>query len=232
MKVKTAVSLFLFTELINQKVMTLTKRKRKLIVVHGLYMNSSTMIPLCSMMRFYGYKSYSANYATLQMSLHDNAQSLLHGLKKFKQDDEVDFIGHSLGGLLIRHLYQIWPEGFQGSRVITMGTPHQGSSLARNVQVFFPIFLLGGSWNVGLDGLLPQWNENIPLLSIAGTQSMGLGSMCGLLDYTQKNDGVVLVRETVLEGMREHILMNKTHLELILSPAVAKICHGWLQKSL
>lgn len=204
-------------------------QERKIIILHGLYMNSSFMIPMCSMMNHYGYQSYSANYAPLGKSLAQNAADLCESLEAFKGDDEVDFIGHSLGGLLIRHLYQIWPQGFVGSRVITLGTPHQGSSLAQRTQIFFPAFLLGSSWDYGLDGLSPSWDERVPLLSVAGTQSLGIGSMCGLLDCTQPNDGVVLVEETKLAGMRAHQTVHKTHLELILSPAVAKICCEWLQ---
>lgn len=194
-------------------------------------MNGFLMQPLARMLAALGYNTRCFTYGTVGQTLPETAQSLIGELADFKENDAVDFIGHSLGGLLIRHLLPVWREGFSGSRVITLGTPHQGSRFARRVQTHLPAFLLGGSWPEGLDGSVPPWDCSVPLLSVAGTRAVGLGALACPFFAEEDNDGTVLLSETYCEGMREHRTVQKTHIEMIYSPDIAQLCHNWLQNN-
>lgn len=45
--------------------------------------------------------------------------------------DTVDLVGHSLGGLVARHYVSLGPGASRVRHLITLGTPHQGTALAR-----------------------------------------------------------------------------------------------------
>ena len=79
-------------------------------------------------------------------------------------------------------------------RIVTLGTPHQGSTTAetiRNWGAGTP--LLGGAYRNMLDGNLPDLPPGIELGSLAGNSPLGIGRIFKLQG---ENDGTVLVEET------------------------------------
>jgi hypothetical protein len=78
-----------------------------------------------------------------------------------------------------------------------------------------------------LGAALPQWTpaEAPPTLrrietgAIAGTRRFGVGSL--LLRLPRRNDGVVMVDETVLPGMADHLVLPVSHSGILVSRRVA-----------
>lgn len=48
--------------------------------------------------------------------------------------------------------------------------------------------------------------------------------------YTQPNDGTVMVHETRVPGLREHILVDSTHTRLTLDTTIAHLCDRFLRR--
>lgn len=106
-----------------------------LLLVHGLYHNASAWMAYRKWLREAGltnvyafsYSSWRTDFDTLVLELDDRIAKLE---KAFPGTAPV-LVGHSLGGLIIRG----WIKRFGGCRrvraVLTLGTPHQGSKLAR-----------------------------------------------------------------------------------------------------
>jgi hypothetical protein len=129
-------------------------------------------------------------------------------------------VGHSLGGLLILQMLLDSGWGAPG-RLLFLGTPLQGSAVARRV----------GSWP-GMERLLGHaegplgaghrgWPSDRESGMIAGTMPIfGLGLLAGGL--ARPNDGTVAVSETVHPGLTDRIELRVTHTGMLYSQAVAR----------
>lgn len=196
---------------------------KKIVLIHGLYLRREIMGFLAKKLSRLGYECLAVNYPTLRRPLSNSASILLPQITTFSAQQPVYFIGHSLGGLMIRHLYHQDPDLFLQSRVVTLGTPHQGSQLAQFVRCYRGQFLLGNSWQNALDGGAPSWNEAIPLLSISGSRAIGVGTLIRL--FREENDGTVAVSETRLATAQQHITLPETHMSLLFSESTVNEIH-------
>lgn len=205
----------------------------KILLVHGLFMRATMMMPLAARLRQQGYTCLALTYPTRRQTLHDSVATHLPRIQEFAADAPLCAIGHSLGGLYLRHLLAAWPQGLAGGRVVTLGTPHLGSKVGayfrergwrRNI--------LGHCWEAGLDGCAPPWDANIPLLSIAGTKSLGIGSTLRLFAADEPNDGTVAVAETELPQAAAYHRLPTSHTALQFDAEAARLAIAWFQQEL
>ncbi|QKQ27472.1 hypothetical protein [Candidatus Reidiella endopervernicosa] len=123
----------------------------------------------------------------------------------------------------MRQLLNDYPDLPPG-RVVTLGTPHQGSYVARR----FDNNLVGRVLLGHSRGVLTEqdhgWSLDRELGVIAGSRSVGVGLLVPGL--AKPNDGTVAVVETRLEGMSDHLVLVTTHMGLLGSAeAAAQCCH-------
>ncbi len=198
----------------------------KIVLLHGIFMHGVVMSPMADYLRRRGFDCLNLSYPSHQYPLTHNAAALLPQIKYFLDGEAACFVGHSLGGLLIRHLYALQPSLFDNSCVVTLGTPHAGSRVANVTQCWHP-FIVGSAWQDGLDGNAPALAQNIPLLSIAGTRPLGVGRLCRIFDLDEENDGTVAVSETYCAEMRAHRCVNESHTALIYRKQVYDMVCAW-----
>lgn len=197
------------------------------ILVHGLWMNGLDMTLLRRRIAAADYATHQFRYPTVRQSPAENARDLAAFASRLPQP-VVHFVGHSLGGLVLRHLFHAHPDQRPG-RVVTLGTPHQQSSAARGFLRLPPgRRLLGRSLEAGLLGEVPGWNGGRDLGSIAGT--LGLGPVWFIPDIPRPCDGTVAVSETLIEGMRAHVTVPATHMGLLISRRAAMQCLHFLEQ--
>ncbi|MDO5090337.1 MAG: alpha/beta fold hydrolase [Cardiobacteriaceae bacterium] len=198
---------------------------RKLVLIHGLFLNRHIMGRLARHFRRRGWQVLTLDYPTTRQTLADTAADWLPRIQAFAAGDSVDAVGHSLGGLLIRHLQAQWPQGFH--RVVTLGTPHNGSVTGAYFHGFAKGALIGQAWPHGLDGHAPAWHADIPLLSIAGTKNTGVGSLFGLF-RDQAGDGTVTVAETRLAEAAAYCDLPYSHTGMLFAREIADVATAWL----
>ena len=188
------------------------------VLVHGLWVSARNMGLLQHRLNAAGFQARAFSYPTVQGAPRLNAMEL----NSFCRDLDtpvLHFVGHSLGGIVLRHLFHNYPDQRPG-RVVTLGTPHQPSSAARSLSRLRPGRLaLGRSVHEGLLGGAPPWGARRELGSIAGTLRLGLGTL--VPGIPEPSDGTVAVAETRLEGMTDHITAPVSHLGLLLSRRAA-----------
>ncbi|UJF24182.1 hypothetical protein L0B52_07535 [Suttonella sp. R2A3] len=205
-------------------------KRQKLVIVHGLFMRAPVMLALHKRLSQQGFDCKSINYPTRSQSLHDNAQIQIPALRAFAQGEPLGFIGHSLGGLLIRHLQAQWPEGFSDGRVVSLGTPHQGSAVAAYLYAdAMRRTLIKHAWPQGLDGNAPDWPQEIPLLSIAGSKPYGVGRLFQVFDDASIHDGTVSRAETHLPSAHAELLVDHTHMSMLFASELIVPIAGWLR---
>ncbi|MGH6636187.1 MAG: esterase/lipase family protein, partial [Gammaproteobacteria bacterium] len=188
------------------------------VLIHGLFLNGYEMSFLRFQLSRAGYLPRRFRYLSVRCS----PASVAEQLRRVVQDldaGRIHFLCHSLGGLVIRHYFALF-EDLRHGRIVTLGTPHQGSGVARYLSTFtLGQTLLGKSNRRGVSGDVPAWNGACALGSIAGTRSMGLGRM--ITELSKPNDGTVAVAETHLHGAKDHIALPVSHLGMLVSRQVA-----------
>ena len=202
----------------------------KVLLVHGLFMRATMLRPMMAQLRRRGYQCRALTYPTRKQTLHDSVAQHLPRIVEFAGDAPLFAIGHSLGGLYIRHLHQQWPQGLAAGRVVTLGTPHLGSKVGRYFyERPWRRRILGHCWQQGLDGNAPAWDAAIPLLSIAGTKSVGVGSALGIFAADEPNDGTVAVSETELPQAAAFFRLHTSHSALQFDRHAATLADRWFR---
>ena len=164
-----------------------------------------------------GYQTQQFSYHSVSVSPEQVADELQKFLTQASAST-LHFVCHSLGGLVVRHLFDHYPEQSPG-RVVTLGTPHQPSYTAKRLSSLHAgQRIMGHSIDHGLLGEVPEWHNGHDLGVIAGTSRMGLGLL--VPGIPKPNDGTVTVEETRLDGMKGHIQLPVSHFGMLLSEKV------------
>ncbi|GAA0795734.1 alpha/beta hydrolase [Marinobacterium sediminicola] len=186
---------------------------KKVVVLHGLYMSGLVMYPLCRRLEKQGYATLNLSYNTLSPDMN----AICDRIDGFVAGEPTAFVCHSMGGLIARRYLE---HGSEQSRwvdtVITLGTPHKGSSLAKEINAS----KLKGMLKDSIEYLLADnqhWPFPARLYSIAGDLPVGL---MPFLSPESESDGTVLIDETRVTGMTEHKVFPLSHTSLIYSRRV------------
>lgn len=183
------------------------------ILLHGLWMRSTVMRLLGNRLEKQGFTPVYFRYRTTADNPREHANALAAQIRRHHLTP-CHFVAHSLGGLVLRHLADTAPELIQG-RVVTLGSPHQGSAAARFLRRHTPK-LLGKAWDLGLNGTLPP--QTLAWGNVAGTKGIGLG--CLLNRLPEPHDGTVALAETALAGSLP-LQVPCSHTGLLLDAEVA-----------
>lgn len=199
----------------------MVSEREMIILVHGLYLRGWCMQPLAKRLRRAGYDTLLFSYPSVRRAPLDNARALAEVVQTLTTV-VVHFVAHSLGGIVVRHLFERFPSLPPG-RVVTLGTPHRGSHTAHTLRTRGFGCVLGRSIEQGLLDESPPWPAGWELGSLAGTLNIGLGRLVG--DMPGPADGTVAVAETRLAGMADHICLPVSHTGMLLAPTVAaQVC--------
>jgi triacylglycerol esterase/lipase EstA (alpha/beta hydrolase family) len=105
-----------------------------IIFVHGLYHNQTAWYLYLRWFRRWGWNHVKAiNLKGKFRSINDFSRILAEEVEKVRtesQSDQVDLVGQSMGGLVIRTYLLENSARSKVRRVVTLGTPHGGSKLA------------------------------------------------------------------------------------------------------
>lgn len=190
------------------------------ILVHGLYMTGVELGFLRRRLRqVHGFRTRIFRYRSVGASLAENAERL-QAFVAAREGPRVHLLGHSLGGVVLVQMLQASPPGSAG-RVVCLGSPLRGSSLARAyTSVPLGRHLVGRSMvDASADGALPAWRGERELGIIAGSSPVGFGTLIGAV--SGPSDGTVSVAETRLPGATDHLVLPVCHFSMLFSPQVA-----------
>ncbi|MCP5419365.1 MAG: hypothetical protein H6970_08440 [Gammaproteobacteria bacterium] len=191
------------------------------VLIHGLYLHGLSMGLLARRLRQVGYRTALFSYPSLRYSVPASAQKLAEYTTPLHAS-VLHFVAHSLGGLVVRALLDSGVELPPG-RVVTLGTPHQGSHVARVMAGTRLKAVLGHSIDQGLLETGAAWPAGRELGSLAGTLNVGLGR---IFSVPPPADGAVAVAETRAPGMTDHVCLPVSHTGLLFAARVAEqVCY-------
>lgn len=206
------------------------------ILIHGLHLNPWYMKPLAKKLEKHGLPTYCYGYKSITQPIAKNSQGLHEYLLAHHDPDlPINLIGHSLGGLVIRHFLSAYPM-WQVYRCVTLGTPHQGSQTANYAHRYLPP-LINQSFLGALDGSCPPLRDNVCLGIIAGNRPVGLGLPFLTLhshrhqldEASRRHDGTVYLSETTLPNADDYLILPVSHTGLLTNGAVAAQTLHFLQ---
>ena len=157
-------------------------------------------------------------WPTVQKNFRANAEALEKFLRAIDAQT-IHLVGHSLGGVLIRALFHYFPAQRPG-RVVTWGSPHQGSLAAVSLaQSAFGRWMLGASIAELLAGEPARWQSPVRVLgTLSGDLPCGLGAVIARLP--RPHDGVVTVAESGFAPAADACTLPASHFGMLWSRAV------------
>lgn len=192
-------------------------KKELVFLLHGLFMNSFIMTRFARHLRKEGYIVSVIDYNSINI----DTQLIFDTINKeiaINTPSKVHFIGHSLGGLMIREYLSKNELSIPG-RVVTLGTPHNTASIASKLKDLKLDFVLGNSKNHGLIKPLDhdEWAFNQELGTISGTKPIGARQIFFPFEKQISTDGTVTLEESKIDGASDDIEVDINHTALVYS---------------
>jgi len=199
------------------------------VLVPGIWIPATALHPLAWAMRRAGHRTLLFGYRGVRDDWSDNVRRLERFLA-MRTEPRIDIVAHSLGGLLVGACLAACPALPQG-RVVLLGSPWQGSAVARRIaRLGLAGHLLGGAAEVLQQGYRQAWPDGREVGVIAGTGHPGLGQLL-LPGLASPHDGTVSLCETRVPGVCDSLALPLTHSGLLFSRQVAQqvgafLAHG------
>ncbi len=203
------------------------------ILVHGYNKNQKDMLPLKKNLEEKGYKVVAVDLPLTFQKIEAATEVFAKQMEEYinKLDNKaIHFIGHSTGGLVIRHFLAKTELEFNLGRIILIATPNHGSRLAEIAALIKPLTYIFKT----LDSLQAK---NLQELDLSITQETETGAIAGnknnlLLGclLSAENDGRVKV-DSVKDGvLNDFIVLEYGHKEIHHQVETARLVINFLEK--
>jgi pimeloyl-ACP methyl ester carboxylesterase len=192
----------------------------QVVLIHGLWMHSVLLRWMARRIARAGYTVHCYAYASVRMSLAENARRLLAYCQALDAKP-LHLVGHSLGGLLIARMLDL-PHQLDVGRVVLVGSPYVDSFAARRLgRVGIGRAAMGASVAEWLRGARPASLARYAIGVIAGNRGVGLGVVMAP-DLPAPHDGTISVAETVVPGASDSIVLPVSHTQMVVSALVVR----------
>lgn len=197
--------------------------REAVVLLHGLGRSTSAMRYLQHRLEKAGYEVFNIGYPSTSLPPDDLLELLRDEVRSCcAKKKKVHFVGHSLGGILIRALLEEQQDVKLG-RVVLLGVPNQGAELADWLSDNYLFKKLAGPTGQQLGTGETAWPGGLPapdyeLGVIAGTRSI---NPVGSWILAGPDDGFVSVESTKVKGMKDFMLTASGHVLMRYSDEVA-----------
>jgi pimeloyl-ACP methyl ester carboxylesterase len=212
--------------------------KHYVVLLHGLMRTHHSMGEMESALDEAGFDVIRFSYASSRGSISEHAAALREVLTGLPPNTQFSFVGHSMGGIVIRHLIGDLERDPEGDALLSrfhclvmLGSPNQGAAIARRLA---PTGVF--KWVTGKGGMQlgPEWDEFVQHL---GTPDFPFAIIAGdVSDKSIQNplidgsgDYIVAVEEARLEGAEAFHVLPVIHSFLMRDEAAIKLTIDFLK---
>ena len=191
------------------------------ILQHGIWRSSWALWRLERSLEEHGYEVLNTSYPSTRKTIEEHAALLEKRIEARLKDragelPRLCFVGHSMGGLVIRSYLQR-PAARKADTCVFLGTPHRGASMAdaKKESWWFPL-VMGGKAALQLSPSAAIYTSlgPVPCAEI-GTIIGGQGDDEGLSEEIPgDDDGTVGVTEAHLQEETDSVLLKTGHTRL------------------
>jgi pimeloyl-ACP methyl ester carboxylesterase len=184
------------------------------VLLHGIFRGRRSMQGLARFLGAEGYRTLNLDYPSRRQPIEALVAHIQPQIAAFAPSvpGKLHFVGHSMGGLLIRaHLHRFRSQNL--GRIVMLGTPNQGSEVADFLKDWWAYKKLFGPAGQQLvtglttaDTLFGPIDYELGV--IAGNRSVDPVSSLIIGD---PNDGRVSIERTKIAGMTDHIVVAASH---------------------
>ena len=187
------------------------------ILLHGLARTSKSMEHIERALEREGYRVANVAYPSTTRAIEVLAELAIdRGLKQCKGSSKVNFVTHSMGGILVRQ-YLSHGDIDNLNRVVMLGPPNQGSEIVDLVGEVTQLDWVNNWVSMPAGRQLGTGKHSLP--KKLGRVDFDLGVIAGnkttnpLLSkfLPDPDDGKVSVESTRVEGMSDHIVLPVPH---------------------
>ena len=183
------------------------------LLIHGLFRSKDSFRRLASALEEKGFEVEAVNYPSTRKSIKEHADQLGRILEELEGYDEVSFVTHSLGGIVVRDLLArggTWRKKITVRRMVMLGPPNRGSVIAELLQDWLPYRVLAGKAAMELTS--EEMSKVPPPSCSFGIIAGGTGTSRGYNPALGgDNDGIVLVENTRLDSADDFLLLQCIH---------------------
>lgn len=183
------------------------------ILLHGLARTNNSMAKMEAQLSENGFYVVNLGYPSREFTVEILAEkAITPALEACENQADINFVTHSLGGILIRQ-YLLAHNIPNLNHVVMLGPPNQGSEVVDKLHDVPGFHFLNG------DAGLQLGTSNMSAPNSIGPASFDVGIIAGTQSINWilsalipgDDDGKVSIENTKLEGMNDHIEMATTH---------------------
>lgn len=204
------------------------------ILIHGYNKNKNDMSCLSKNLEKLNHKCILVDLPLTHKKI-EHAISLFERaiekiLKDIDEDEKINLIGHSTGGLVIRKYLQEAKNRDRINNCVLIATPNNGSELADIASNYFKF----------LPNIFRTLNslktENVKEINFFSDESIRIGAIAGRNEklilgklLTGENDGRVTVKSVYYEGLEDFIILPYQHKEIHYKWETAKLIDDFFE---
>lgn len=194
---------------------------KAVVLIHGIIRSSKSFGKMGDRLRKEGYAVFGFDYPSTRVSISESARYLKMCLDSLKGIEEINFVVHSMGGLVLRcYLKDNEKPDPRIRRMVMIGVPNQGAGMADQVKdmgAFKFLFGPAGQQLVtdteGVISSLPIPQFEFAILSGARGTEKGYNPL-----IPGDDDGTVELERTKLPGAADFVTIPILHSFLMKDP--------------
>lgn len=207
--------------------------KERVLLIHGFHRTYKDMTPLRELLLEKGYKVSRINLPLTFTTIEEATLALIEIAEKkiprLRPGEKIHLVGHSTGGLIIRHFLAVSDFLPYVGRCVLIATPNQGYKLAETAAKISKTYI---SIYKTMNSLIPENVQNLEMIedeveigAIAGTK--GLPIISNFIEGV--NDGRIEVDAVKYEGLKDFVTLPFHHMEIHKREETAELVDRFLR---